>query len=106
MGGERTRGCGEEGKLTTFLFFWSRPPTDLLHLWKLLAGNELQELIKEFLASIENDEMPSTPPTIRSASDKDIESDSTDHFWWQKALRWCPRGLLDLVNSRACRGMY
>ena len=23
---------------------------------------------------------------------------------WLKALRWCPRQLLDLINSKACRG--
>ncbi|KAH9977607.1 hypothetical protein BGW80DRAFT_765165 [Lactifluus volemus] len=23
---------------------------------------------------------------------------------WHKALRWCPRSLLEIINSRACRG--
>ena len=23
---------------------------------------------------------------------------------WQRVLRWCPRELVDLVNSKACRG--
>ena len=23
---------------------------------------------------------------------------------WQRALRWCPRGLVELANSKACRG--
>lgn len=31
-------------------------------------------------------------------------STSYDEFSWLKALRWCPRELLDLVNSKACRG--
>ena len=24
---------------------------------------------------------------------------------WQKALRWCPQELVELINSKACRGM-
>lgn len=27
-----------------------------------------------------------------------------DEFYWLKALRWCPQELVDLVNSKACRG--
>ncbi|KAF9238762.1 hypothetical protein BU15DRAFT_88220 [Melanogaster broomeanus] len=44
---------------------------------KLLLGDELQGLIRGYL-------------------DKESQ--------WVKALRWCPRELLDLINSKACRG--
>lgn len=37
------------------------------------------------------------------ASDVTIESIDGE-FFWLRALRWCPQGLLDLVNSKACRG--
>ncbi|TFY81676.1 hypothetical protein EWM64_g2339 [Hericium alpestre] len=64
---------------------------------KILIGNELAELLKSFIASFESDSLPG----LASAS---TVSEQDDPFWWQKALRWCPRELLDLVNSRACRG--
>ncbi|TFY71357.1 hypothetical protein EVG20_g1664 [Dentipellis fragilis] len=67
---------------------------------KIVIGSELSEFLKSFLASADSDDLPVLAPT----SQMDAHSRAHDPFWWQKALRWCPRELLDLVNSRACRG--
>ncbi|KIK67771.1 hypothetical protein GYMLUDRAFT_54521 [Collybiopsis luxurians FD-317 M1] len=61
---------------------------------KLTMGNELRDLVKGYLAQLETD-MPDVTQT------SGLNVDSSD---WLKALRWCPRELLDLVNSKACRG--
>lgn len=64
---------------------------------KLMTSDEMQRLLKGYLASCEADGVASEP----------IEGDceeNADKFLWHKALRSCPRELLDLVNSRACRG--
>ncbi|KAA1466641.1 hypothetical protein DENSPDRAFT_766735 [Dentipellis sp. KUC8613] len=66
---------------------------------KIVIGSELSEFLKGFLASANSEELPVLAP-----SQLDAHSRAHDPFWWQKALRWCPRELLDLVNSRACRG--
>jgi DNA mismatch repair protein MLH3 len=69
---------------------------------QLRQGDELRDLIKGFLAKLETDgsaySLPSEEPPTESES-----LDRSDTFFWLKALRWCPRELLDLVNSKACR---
>ncbi|KAI0053776.1 hypothetical protein FA95DRAFT_1480918 [Auriscalpium vulgare] len=65
---------------------------------KLLMGNELRDLLKGYLAAIEVDDI--TLPDLS----QQLDADPGDIFYWQKALRWCPRELVDLINSRACRG--
>ncbi|KAE9409939.1 hypothetical protein BT96DRAFT_984267 [Gymnopus androsaceus JB14] len=65
---------------------------------KLTMGNELRDLVKGYLAQL-NSEIADMirnkgKPTERRANESD----------WLRALRWCPRELLDLVNSKACRG--
>ncbi|KIL00522.1 hypothetical protein PAXRUDRAFT_129656 [Paxillus rubicundulus Ve08.2h10] len=66
---------------------------------KLLLGHELQELIKGYLGALESQELG----VWNSSSQHDL-GDSDKEMQWVKALRWCPRGLLDLINSKACRG--
>ncbi|KAH7930648.1 hypothetical protein BV22DRAFT_1124687 [Leucogyrophana mollusca] len=66
---------------------------------KLLLGNELQELIKGFLAKLESDQSSPPESSVPLTSEEEV-----DELLWVKALRWCPRELLDLVNSKACRG--
>jgi len=66
---------------------------------KLLVGDELRELVKGFLANLESD--ASTFSLQRPLEDSSVDQ---DEYPWLKALRWCPRELLDLVNSKACRG--
>ena len=61
--------------------------------------DELCNLIKGFLAKLDVD--GSTWVTQVASSGDDIHS-----IYWLKALRWCPEELLDLVNSKACRGEY
>ncbi|KAI6105925.1 hypothetical protein F5141DRAFT_1006193, partial [Pisolithus sp. B1] len=64
---------------------------------KLLSGNELQELIKGYLGTLENElDSLDVPAPPRSGA---CETETR----WVKALRWCPRVLLDLINSKACR---
>ncbi|KAF7290914.1 Mismatch repair-related protein [Mycena chlorophos] len=65
---------------------------------KLLMDNELRDLVKAFLARAEED--PSS--TFQEARDDKHPDD--DELYWLEALRWCPQQLLDLINSKACRG--
>ncbi|KIJ20390.1 hypothetical protein PAXINDRAFT_108421 [Paxillus involutus ATCC 200175] len=66
---------------------------------KLLLGHELQELVKGYLGALESQELG-----VWSSSSQHDLGDSDKETQWVKALRWCPRGLLDLINSKACRG--
>jgi DNA mismatch repair protein MLH3 len=63
---------------------------------KLLAGDELRDFLREYAAEAETDGIL---PALGTESGGD-----PDHLTWHKALRWCPKGLLGLINSRACRG--
>ncbi|KAJ7044715.1 hypothetical protein C8F04DRAFT_1069288 [Mycena alexandri] len=65
---------------------------------KLLLDDELRDFVKTFLAKLEND-LPAAQQPRRSETDV-----AEDEFHWLRALRWCPQQLLDLVNSKACRG--
>jgi len=67
---------------------------------QLLQGDELRDFIKGFIGQIQSGEL------LFSASHLDLppEADEDELFWF-KAVRRCPRGLLDLINSKACRGM-
>ncbi|KAM5535475.1 hypothetical protein V8D89_010812, partial [Ganoderma adspersum] len=62
---------------------------------KLLVGEELRNLVKGFLARFETD-------AVQDALCPHDEGGNVST--WQKALRWCPRELVDLINSKACRG--
>ncbi|KAH7887522.1 hypothetical protein F5I97DRAFT_1861022 [Phlebopus sp. FC_14] len=66
---------------------------------KLLSGNELQDLIKGYLGTLESEEL-----SIRDSSSQLSSVDADKEIRWIKALRWCPRELLALINSKACRG--
>ncbi|KIK04718.1 hypothetical protein K443DRAFT_130711 [Laccaria amethystina LaAM-08-1] len=63
---------------------------------KLLQGEELRDLVKSCLAYFQ----------YSSDSSQTIHSTNlrADEFAWLGALRLCPKALLDLVNSKACRG--
>jgi DNA mismatch repair protein MLH3 len=65
---------------------------------KLLVGDELRNFFKEYAAESETD---GVLPALGSQSQ---HGGDPDHLTWHKALRWCPKGLLALINSRACRG--
>ncbi|GLB34064.1 putative mutL C terminal dimerisation domain contatining protein [Lyophyllum shimeji] len=65
---------------------------------KLLLGDELRDLVKGFLGQLAAE----VPPASQTTSAKEHEEE--EEFSWLKALRWCPRELLELVNSKACRG--
>jgi len=64
---------------------------------KLLMGDELRNFLREHTEQSGTDDVL---PALGSEG-QEIDQDSPI---WHKALRWCPKGLLDLVNSRACRG--
>ncbi|KIK29224.1 hypothetical protein PISMIDRAFT_89800 [Pisolithus microcarpus 441] len=64
---------------------------------KLLSGNELQELVKGYLGTLENELDSLDIPAPPRSGACEIETR------WVRALRWCPRVLLDLINSKACR---
>jgi len=65
---------------------------------KLLQANELQELIKSTLAQIQSGSLAIEEGSL----DRNEEADHD----WLRALRHCPRGLVELVNSKACRGEW
>ncbi|KAJ7129319.1 hypothetical protein C8R44DRAFT_776507 [Mycena epipterygia] len=67
---------------------------------KLLLDDELRDFVKAFLAKMETD--PASIQLTASGAAADEEED--DEFHWLRALRWCPQQLLDLINSKACRG--
>ncbi|KAF9515270.1 hypothetical protein BS47DRAFT_1391799 [Hydnum rufescens UP504] len=66
---------------------------------KLISEDELQDVIKGFLARLDSEGTSYGPPK---------EDPNMVHMKeanrWMKALRWCPKELLDLINSKACRG--
>ncbi|KAH8096693.1 hypothetical protein BXZ70DRAFT_895863 [Cristinia sonorae] len=65
---------------------------------KLLMNDELRDLLKSTLAHLETTGYPSSfsqPSQSQTQSDIPV---------WQRALRWCPPHLVDLLNSKACRG--
>ncbi|KAF9021517.1 hypothetical protein BDZ89DRAFT_1115916 [Hymenopellis radicata] len=61
---------------------------------KLLLGDELRDLVKAYLADLKIPE---------DSCDIMLSGSAEESAVWLKALRWCPRELLDLVNSKACR---
>lgn len=68
---------------------------------QLLVGKEMQELIRGYIGTLESQEFePHEPFTQQDSGSSDAETQ------WLKALRWCPRELLDLINSKACRGAF
>ncbi|KAF9266346.1 hypothetical protein L218DRAFT_956702 [Marasmius fiardii PR-910] len=67
---------------------------------KLLSVDELRDMVKGFLAQVNSGDIP----YVSRHRDLVNESEGRKESDWLKALRWCPRHLLDLVNSKACRG--
>lgn len=66
-------------------------------------GDELRELVKGFLGQLETNLSPFPSASALRAIREECSSADAE-FGWFKALRWCPRQLLDLINSKACRG--
>jgi DNA mismatch repair protein MLH3 len=67
---------------------------------QLLMNDELRDLVKGYLGTLESE--GAYPPNLSQQKDADNVKD--DESRWLKALRWCPQELLDLINSKACRG--
>ena len=82
--------------------FLSCSPAHLTHnfIWQLLQGDELRDLIKGILGQIQTGDL--RPDSTLDPSPEQEE----DTFMWLKAIRYCPRGLLELINSKACRGKW
>ncbi|KAL5487622.1 MLH3 [Sanghuangporus weigelae] len=70
---------------------------------KLLSGSssDLCELVKGYLARFESGNINNCSMHTQQLSSA---VDDVDAFTWLKALRNCPRELVELINSRACRG--
>ncbi|KAI0340902.1 hypothetical protein BDW22DRAFT_1333807 [Trametopsis cervina] len=64
---------------------------------KLLSGNHLRETVKNFISEWDTSERSESDPIAQIIQ-------SREHRPWQHATRRCPHGLLELVNSKACRG--
>lgn len=63
---------------------------------KLLRGSELQEALKSIIGDIEVNGVPTL-----NAGDENVEDGAPR---WLRAWRACPTSLLNLINSKACRG--
>jgi len=72
------------------------------HYMQLLLNDELQDLVKGYLGTLESEEV--SPPNLSQQRDDNSVRHDGSGPRWLKALRWCPRELLDLINSKACRG--
>ncbi|EJU06351.1 hypothetical protein DACRYDRAFT_113068 [Dacryopinax primogenitus] len=70
---------------------------------KLLLGDQLKELVTDFLAKLQHEGVESVP-IIQSEGTCINDVEARHKAGWMKALRWCPEGLIDLINSRSCRG--
>lgn len=69
-------------------------------LSKRLAANsakDVKKLVLSYLAFLEEQGIPS----VAAMADRFDQGDSIDE---STALRWLPKRMLDLINSRACRG--
>jgi len=72
---------------------------------KLLMNDELRDMIRSMLAHLEIVGFPSTSSSFPSTpTPTPTPTASQSQPVWQRALRWCPPHLLDLINSKACRG--
>lgn len=68
---------------------------------QLLLGDELKEFVKSYMSrleGLESREYPTQEPV-------GLDSAARGQTPWLNALRFCPPELLDLVNSKACRGI-
>ncbi|KAL5527810.1 hypothetical protein ACEPAG_6611 [Sanghuangporus baumii] len=70
---------------------------------KLLSGSssDLRELVKGYLARLESENIDNYSMDAQQLSSA---VGDVDVFTWLKALRNCPRELVEVINSRACRG--
>ena len=66
-------------------------------------GDELRDVVKGYLAKIDVDGLPPSPSLTNSGESQGPDANKVT---WQKGVRWCPKELLELVNSKACRGTY
>ncbi|KAJ8086934.1 DNA mismatch repair protein [Marasmius tenuissimus] len=57
-------------------------------------------MVKSFLAQVDSDHLLDVLRHRIPVSESEQRKESN----WLKALRWCPSHLLELVNSKACRG--
>ncbi|KIP02103.1 hypothetical protein PHLGIDRAFT_112417 [Phlebiopsis gigantea 11061_1 CR5-6] len=64
---------------------------------KLLTEGRLRELVSSYLVGLSDPHFVSS--VLKYDSSQSNEDDS-----WQRAVQWCPRSLIDLANSTACRG--
>ena len=67
---------------------------------QLRQNNELQALLKGALGEIQSGTLSIDILSIPSRQGLVGKHD------WLPALRWCPRSLVELINSKACRGKY
>jgi hypothetical protein len=64
---------------------------------QILVGDELRHFLKDYATELE------TSDILPALGSEMLGADQDDPAW-HKALRWFPGSLLEIVNSRACRG--
>lgn len=70
---------------------------------KLSVLHELQAVIRGFIALLESGSHLGTTQNVPNP-DKEMSGNQDEESSWMGALKWCPTQLLDLINSKACRG--
>jgi DNA mismatch repair protein MLH3 len=66
-------------------------------MYQILVGDELRHFLTDYATEFETSDVLPTLGSEMLGADQDGPA-------WHKALRWCPRSLLEIINSRACRG--
>jgi len=70
------------------------------------APRELGELVKAYLERLVEGEQFCEGVLKASSGSRKTTTKKGEGVEWLGALRWCPREMLDLVNSKACRGEF
>jgi len=64
---------------------------------QLSSGDDLQHFVKGVLGDYADDNFRGLPTSS-------LPQHNEGEFSWKRALRHCPAQLLELLNSKACRG--
>ncbi|THH05617.1 hypothetical protein EW145_g4664 [Phellinidium pouzarii] len=73
--------------------------------WSISARADLREFVKGYLARLEAESLDKSSEYLeQKLQGASLGVADADEFTWLMALRFCPHELIELVNSKACRG--
>ena len=65
----------------------------------------MREVVKGYLARLEAEQSDTSAESAkRKLQGSRVSAAEADEFMWLRALRYCPQELIELINSKACRG--